>query len=240
MDSWFLILLPIMAFLYAMVGHGGASAYLALMALFSFAPEVMKPTALVLNLFVAGISFISFYKAGYFKLNLFLVFALTSIPMSYLGGSLEVDQMVYKKILGALLLIAVLRMLGVFGRSGEMRKASWAGGLIIGGAIGFLSGLIGIGGGIILSPIILILGWGNVKETAAVSSLFIWANSLAGIIGQFSIGITLASDIWVYVLLAVLGGLLGGIVGSYRIGIKQLNVVLAIVLVLASVKLLFF
>ena len=104
----FLLILPIISFLYASVGHGGASGYLALMALFSFAPETMKPTALLLNLFVAGISFYYYYKAGYFNQKLFLAFAVSSIPLAFLGGTIEVDASIYKKILAVLLVFAIL------------------------------------------------------------------------------------------------------------------------------------
>jgi hypothetical protein len=240
MDIWFLTLLPIMALIYAMVGHGGASAYLALMALFSFSPDVMRPTALLLNLFVAGISFIHFWRAGHFNLKLFLVFAVSSIPFSYLGGLQDIDEKIYKKILGVLLLFAIARILGLFGKQKNERNINWPIGLLIGAIVGYFSGLIGIGGGIILSPIILLLGWGNVKETAAVSALFIWVNSLAGIFGQMTNGINLASNIWIYVVLAVLGGLIGGYVGSQKFNFKQLNIALAVVLLSASVKLVFF
>lgn len=229
-----------MALLYAMVGHGGASAYLALMALFSFSPEVMKPTALLLNLFVAGISFIQFGRKGFFNLKLFLVFALSSIPFSYLGGLQDIDEHLYKQILGALLLFAVARILGIFGKNNRKNEVNWPVGLLVGAVVGYFSGLIGIGGGIILSPIILLLGWGNVKQTAAVSALFIWVNSLAGMLGQITKGIQLVDNVWLYVLLAVTGGVLGGYIGSQKINFKQLNIALAIVLLTASIKLIFF
>jgi len=240
MDIYLYLLLPLMAILYSMVGHGGASAYLALMALLSFTPEVMKPTALLLNLFVAGISFIQFWRKGYFNFKLFLVFALSSIPFSYLGGLQDIDEHLYKQILGVLLLFAVARILGLFGKSKNQREVKWFVGLLVGAVVGYFSGLIGIGGGIILSPIILLLGWGNIKETAAVSALFIWVNSLAGMMGQITKGIHLADNVWIYVVLTALGGLLGGYIGSQKINLKQLNIALAVVLLTASVKLIFF
>ena len=181
----FLLILPIVSFLYSSVGHGGASGYLALMALFSFAPETMKPTALLLNLFVAGISFYYYYREGFFNKRLFIVFAITSIPLAYLGGTFEIEATIYKKILAFLLMFAILKMLNVFGKENDTIKSVklWQG-LAIGAIIGFFSGLIGIGGGIILTPIILLLHWGNMKEAAAVSALFIWVNSAAGLLGQ--------------------------------------------------------
>lgn len=231
--------IPLMAFLYAMVGHGGASAYLALMALLSFSPEVMRPTALILNLFVAGISFVQFWRAGFFKPRLFLVFAISSIPFSYLGGLQEVDERVYKKILGVLLLFAIARMLGLFGKANKKQEVNWPLGLAVGAAVGYLSGLIGIGGGIILSPVILLLGWGNVKETAAVSALFIWVNSLAGLLGQLQSGIEVAQDIYLLLGLAIVGGIFGATLGSKKLSFTHLNWILSAVLILASVKLLF-
>lgn len=234
----FFSILPIISFLYASVGHGGASGYLALMALFSFSPEVMKPTALLLNLFVAGISFYYYYKQGFFNRKLFLAFAIASIPMAFLGGTFEIDATVYKKILGVLLFFAVLKMLNVFGReSQDIKDVKIWQGLIIGGIIGFFSGLIGIGGGIILSPVILLLHWGNMKQAAAVSALFIWVNSAAGLIGQVSTGMTFSSQSFLMVALAIVGGFLGAYLGSKRFSYKRLKQLLAIVLIMASIKL---
>jgi uncharacterized membrane protein YfcA len=235
----FLLFLPIISFLYASVGHGGASGYLALMALFSFAPEVMKPTALLLNLFIAAIAFYYYYKEGFFNKKLFLSFAITSIPMAFIGGMTEVDASLYKKILGVLLIFAILKMLNVFGKeSTKIKKVKPWQGLIVGGAIGFLSGLIGIGGGIILTPIILLLHWGKMKEAAAVSALFIWVNSASGLIGQFSGGITIQIESFWLVAIALIGGFFGGYLGSKKINNQNLRYMLAVVLVIASVKLL--
>ncbi len=236
----FLLTLPIVAFLYASVGHGGASGYLALMAIFSFAPETMKPTALLLNLFVAGIAFYHYYKAGYFNKKLFLSFALASIPLAFVGGMIEVDASIYKKVLAVLLIFAILKMLNVFGKESEYIKQVklWQG-LAVGAAIGFFSGLIGIGGGIILTPIILFLHWGKMKEAAAVSALFIWVNSAAGLIGQISSGVKISSQAFILVGVALVGGFLGSYYGSRKFNNSLLRYVLAFVLIIASVKLFF-
>ena len=236
----FLILLPIVAFLYASVGHGGASGYLALMALFSFAPETMKPTALLLNLFVAGIAFYHYYMAGHFNKKLFLSFAITSIPLAFLGGMIEVDASIYKKILAVLLVFAILKMLNVFGKESTIIKdiKLWQG-IIVGAVIGFFSGLIGIGGGIILTPIILLLHWGKMKEAAAVSALFIWVNSAAGLTGQFTNGYNLSSQSFVLVAIALTGGFFGSYYGSKKVNNQLLRYTLALVLIIASVKLFF-
>lgn len=234
----FLILLPVVSFLYASVGHGGASGYLALMALFSFVPETMKPTALLLNIFVSGIAFYYYYKAGYFNKKLFLSFAITSIPFAFIGGTIEVDASLYKKILAVLLIFAILKMLNIFGKEHTKTKQVklWQG-FIVGGVIGFFSGLIGIGGGIILSPVILLLHWGKMKEAAAVSALFIWVNSVSGLAGQLSSGLSLQTASFLLVAIALIGGVFGGYYGSKKINNKTLRYILAFVLIIASVKL---
>jgi len=222
------------------VGHGGASGYLALMALFSFAPETMKPTALILNLFVAGISFFYYYKEGHFNKNLFIPFAIASIPLAFLGGTIDIEASVYKKILAILLVFAILKMLNVFGKEKEgTKKVELWQGLVVGGIIGFFSGLIGIGGGIILTPIILLLHWGNMKEAAAVSALFIWVNSASGFVGQLSSGVRLEIETFVLVAVALVGGVLGGYYGSKKINNKKLRYILAFVLAIACFKLFF-
>ena len=236
----FFILLPVVSFLYASIGHGGASGYLALMALFSFAPETMKPTALLLNLFVAGISFYYYYKAGHFNKKLFLAFAIASIPLAFIGGTIEVDATIYKKILAFLLVFAILKMLNIFGKTSiQIIPVKLWQGLIVGGIIGFFSGLIGIGGGIILTPIILLLHWGKMKEAAAVSALFIWVNSAAGLIGQFSSGVVLEEGAFLMVAIALIGGILGGYLGSKKINNQWLRYILSFVLIIASIKLFF-
>lgn len=236
----FLLVLPIVAFMYASVGHGGASGYLALMVLFSFAPDTMKPTALLLNLFVAAISFIHYAKEGYFNKKLFISFAVASIPMAFLGGIIEIDASLYKKILSVLLIFAIARMLNIFGKESDTIKEVkiWQG-LSIGGVIGFFSGLIGIGGGIILSPVILLMKWGKMKEAAAVSALFIWVNSAAAIGGQLVSGIKIDAQAFILVAIALIGGFLGGYLGSKKINNNGLKYMLAIVLFIACLKLFF-
>ncbi len=238
--GFFLASLPVIAFLYASVGHGGASGYLALMAMFSFAPAIMKPTALLLNLFVAGIAFYHYYKAGHFNKKLFISFAVSSIPFAFIGGLIEVDASLYKKILAVLLVFAILKMLNLFGTpSSTIKEVKIWQGLFTGGIIGFFSGLIGIGGGIILTPVILLLHWGKMKEAAAVSALFIWANSASGLIGQFVSGHSITSQSFVLVLLALIGGFIGSYYGSTRLNNNFLRRLLAIVLIIAAVKLFF-
>jgi len=234
----FLLILPVISFLYASVGHGGASGYLALMALFSITPELMRPTALLLNLFVAAIAFYYYYKEGYFNKKLFFYFAIASVPMSFLGGFIEVDATIYKKVLAVFLIFAVLKMLNVFGKESiKIKNIKLGQGLLVGGAIGFFSGLIGIGGGVILSPIILLFHWGKMKQAAAVSALFIWVNSAAGLIGQISSGVRIDIQSFGLVVIALVGGFFGAYFGSKKINNQNLRYLLAIVLVLASIKL---
>ena len=236
----FYILLFLVAFLYSSVGHGGASGYLALMAIFSFAPDVMKPTALLLNLFVSLTSFIQFYRGKHFNWKIFLPFAVTSIPMAYVGGLIIVDDNIYKKVLGILLIIPIVRFLFFANIKGEeIKKSNFLLSLIIGAAIGFLSGLIGIGGGIILSPILLLLRWTDMKQTAAISALFIFVNSLSGLAGQLQKGINFSADMYAYVAIAFVGGICGAYFGSLKLNQIFLKYLLAIVLIIASYKLLF-
>jgi uncharacterized membrane protein YfcA len=235
----FFILLFAVAFLYAAVGHGGASGYLALMALFSMSPEFMKPTALLLNLFVSLSAFILFFKGGHFKWKIFLPFALASIPFSFLGGMISLDAAIYKKILGILLLFPVIRLVAFPNKTiDELKTPDVFISLLIGAIIGFLSGLIGIGGGIILSPVLLLLAWTNQKQTAAISALFIFVNSLSGLAGQITKGIDFQSGMMAYVGVAFVGGSLGAWFGAKRFDHNILKYLLAVVLLTASAKLL--
>lgn len=233
-----LLLLPVVAFLYASVGHGGASGYLALMSIFSFPMSFMKPTALLLNILVSAISFYFFLREKQFDRKLFLPFAITSIPFSFLGGTISVQTYFYKIILATVLLFAVARLLGFFGKEKtELRPVNIPLALTIGSIIGFLSGLIGIGGGIILSPVILLLGWANMKQTAAVSALFILVNSVSGLLGFVSKGGTLPLSSTPIILMVTIGGLLGGYYGSRKFNSLTLRNVLALVLGIAILKL---
>jgi len=236
----FYFLLFIVAFLYASVGHGGASGYLALMAIFSMAPEVMKPTALLLNLFVSLTAFVQYYRGGHFKWSIFWPLALASVPFAFLGGMVQMDASVYKKILGFLLLLPVLRFLFKPNvKEEDLKSSGILLSLVVGAVIGLLSGLIGIGGGIILSPILLLLMWTNQKQTAAISAMFIFVNSLSGLLGQLTTGVTFSGNMIYFVIIAFAGGLGGAYLGSIRFNQNILKYSLAIVLLVASFKLVF-
>ena len=235
----FIALLLIVSFLYSSVGHGGASGYLALMALFGMSPDIMKSSALVMNIFVSLIAFVGYYKAGFFQLKLFLPFAITSVPASFLGAYMTVDALLYKRILGFILIFPILRLTGLFGKEPQEKKLlNTYLALMIGAGIGFLSGMIGIGGGIILSPIILLLHWGNMKETAALSALFILVNSISGLAGILSIGVAIDPSVFIWVGAVVIGGFAGTYFATTKFTNPTLKKILAFVLLIASVKLL--
>ncbi|MEP7196132.1 MAG: sulfite exporter TauE/SafE family protein [Saprospiraceae bacterium] len=234
----FLVSLLCVAFLYSSVGHGGASAYLAIMALFSYNHETMRSTALVLNIFVSAIAFYQYYRAGHFNWDLFWPFALASIPASFLGGMITLDENIYKKILGVLLLFSVARLLFSSKQSdSDIQKPKLIISLFVGLIIGLISGIIGIGGGIILSPLILLMNWAKIKSTAAVSALFIFVNSLSGLLGNAMNGIQLDESINLMVIVALIGGFCGSYVGSSKFNTFHLKMLLSLVLLIATIKL---
>ncbi|MBX2983807.1 MAG: sulfite exporter TauE/SafE family protein [Flavobacteriales bacterium] len=239
MDSTLLIILiAFVAFAYAMVGHGGASGYLALMALAGMSVVVMRPTALVLNLFVSAIAFAQYARTGHFKWSTFWPFALASIPAAWLGAHIVLDPLIYKRILAVCLLFAVARLFGFFGKGKDgVVPVPLAWGLLIGVVLGFVSGMIGIGGGILLSPVLLLFNWADMKTTAATSALFIFVNSAAGIVGAFGNGETLSTEMIPWIIAAVLGGLLGSWIGAKRLNELRLKQALGVVLLFASAKL---
>jgi uncharacterized protein len=229
----------IAAILYSSVGHGGASGYLASMALFGVTPAVMKPTALVLNIIVAAIATTKFYRAGCFDKSLFWPFALGSIPCAFLGGSIVLPTQIYKPILGLVLLYAAGK-LGLNQGSSKTQQPHVLPVLLaigLGMAIGLLSGLTGVGGGIFLSPLLLLMGWATIKQAAGVSAAFILVNSIAGLLGYLTKFPTLPSSLWIWAICAAIGGWIGSEYGSKRIGSQKLQVLLAVVLAIAGVKL---
>jgi uncharacterized membrane protein YfcA len=228
------------AFGYAAVGHGGASAYLAVMALAGVAPAEMRPVALTLNILVSAIATWRFQRAGHFRWQLFWPIAVVSIPMAYAGGSITLPGQAYKALVGAVLVYAAWK-LWRSGRSGEEMRTlrapplHWA--LAIGAAMGLLAGLTGVGGGIFLSPLLLMLGWAGTKETSAVAAPFILLNSAAGIAaGYASGGAALPSYFWTLAVAVLIGGWLGAEYGSRRFANPIVRRVLAVVLAVAGSK----
>lgn len=235
-----LLLLSLVAFLYSSVGHGGASGYLAIMAIMGVAPAMMKSSALVMNLAVSLFSFIGFYRAGHFRLKLFLPFALASIPMAFVGGTMTLSDSIYKKILAFCILFSIVRLIYKFDADEKNRPIPIWAGVLSGSLIGLLSGMIGIGGGIILSPLMLLMRWANLKETAAVSALFIFVNSLSGLYGQLQKGgISLPENMQWAVSATIIGGLAGSYFGSQKFNVPTLKKLLAVGLVIACLKLIF-
>ncbi len=227
----------LVAVLYSSVGHGGASGYLAVMAFFAVAPEVTRPTALVLNLFVASIGTVQFYRAGYFSWRIFLPFAAASIPMAFVGGMIQLPTNVYKVVLGFVLLAAGVRLAIKLKSDEQVEEPPILACLLIGAIIGLLSGLVGVGGGIFLTPILLLMHWAETRVAAGVSVLFILVNSAAGLAGNYKQVSVLPPDVWIWIAAAVVGGFIGSTLGSKRFDSITLRRVLAVVLLFAGVKL---
>jgi len=224
------------ALLYSAVGHAGASGYLAAMAIFSVAPESMRPAALVLNILVATVATVRFYRAGCFSWSIFWPFALASVPFAFLGGALTLPDTIYKQVVGLMLLFAAYRLFRNHVADTTKRIPTLLG-LLSGAGIGLLSGLTGTGGGIFLSPMLLFMGWAETKESAGVSAAFILVNSIAGIIGLFTKPVVLPNMVSYWAIGAVVGGLIGSELGSKRLGNPTLRRLLAVVLVIAGGKL---
>ncbi len=241
MDATHLIILflaiGVIAFLYSSVGHAGASGYIATMTLFGIAPTVIRPTALVLNILVASIGAFQFWRAGHFCWKLFWPFALLSIPAAYVGGYLQPSASVLRILIGIVLLFSAARLL--FRRSDppQTYPPSQPVAISVGAGLGLLAGLTGTGGGIFLTPLLLFCRWAHIRQAAAVSALFIWVNSIAGLVGYFtkvhsipSLGLTLAAA-------AIIGGVIGSHLGSRRFAVRVISVFLATVLLIAGIKL---
>jgi uncharacterized membrane protein YfcA len=224
------------AVLYSSVGHGGGSAYLAAMALFGLAPETMRPASLTLNIFVATIGLVQFYRAGRFSWSIFWPFAVASVPAAYIGGTVKLPGTWYKVAVGIVLLVAAARLLWK-PVADIARPAPIAMALVWGAAIGLLSGLTGTGGGIFLSPLLLVMGWAETKQSAGVCAAFILVNSIAGMIGLLTKPVTFPAMLPYWIVAAVVGGLIGSQLGSTRLANPTLRRLLAVVLVIAGMKL---
>jgi uncharacterized membrane protein YfcA len=229
------------AFGYAAVGHGGASAYIAAMALAGIAPQEMRPIALVLNILVSSIATWKFQRAGHFHWRLFWPFAAISVPFAYFGGAITLPGHAYQILVGVVLLYAAWQ-LWRSGRSGEemrqVRNPPLAAAMLIGAVMGLLAGLTGVGGGIFLSPLLLMLGWAGTKQTSAVAAPFILVNSLAGLAALFiSSNVALPGYAWFLAGAVLVGGWLGAEYGSRRFANPLVRRVLGVVLALAGGKL---
>lgn len=231
-------LLLLAALLYSSVGHAGASGYLAAMALIGISPAVMKPTALALNILVAVIATIKFYRVGSFSWRLFIPLAVTAIPLAYLGGRLSLPTHLYKPLVGVVLIYAAWRSFHTAKSASNyaINEAAVPVLLVAGGALGFLSGLTGVGGGIFLSPLLLFFRWAPVRVISGVAAAFILVNSIAGILGVMSSSVQFHPALPLWALVVVIGGYIGAAYGSKRLGNPTIQRLLALVLLVAGAK----
>ena len=241
-DSLMLWLVPVFfagAMLYAMVGHGGASAYIAIMALAGLAPAEIKPVALLLNIVVASIGTYKYVRAGCFDTRLLAWFALFSLPMAYWGGTLVLPDAWFKPTVGAVLLFAAWRMLapGLARADADVKPAPLTGIAVSGSLMGLMSGLTGVGGGIFLSPLVLIMGWASTRVTSGVAAAFILLNSLAGLAGYLSHASLPDYDLTWWALAVAAGGWIGAEIGSRHLASNWIRRLLAVVLAIAGTKL---
>ena len=240
------VAIAVIAMLYASVGHAGATGYIAVMALLGLPPQSIRPTALVLNVIVATIGTVQFFRAGHFRAGLFLPLAVASVPCAALGGAIDLPTGAFEAVLGVVLLVSAARIVAEAVRperaGGEPPEAPLrlpvAALPAIGGAIGLLSGLTGVGGGIFLTPLLLAVVRVPVRTVAAVTAPFILVNSLAGLCGGWAAGRPLPPPGLPAIAAAVLGGAVGSSLGAFRLPVPALRLLMAVVLTLASVKLL--
>jgi uncharacterized protein len=234
-------LLFLAAATYSAVGHAGASAYIAAMALYGLSPLVMKPTALVLNIFVASFTTYRMYRAGLVDMKSVAPFVVGSIPLAYVGGAITLPGQGYRLLIGGMLLFAAYRLwiiakVDTAHDALEMKRTPTAAAIVIGAIIGLLSGLTGTGGGIFLSPLIVMMGWVSIRRASGVAAPFILLNSIAGLAGNLSMTRLLPTELPYYLIAAMLGALLGTKLGIAWLPPHILRRVLALVLLVAGIK----
>ena len=238
---WIAALMAVAAALYSSVGHGGASAYLAIMALAGVAPETMRPTALALNLIVAGLGAFRYWSRGQTNLKLLFAFAVTAMPAAFLGGWIHLPPEYYRFLVGALLWASALRLFWQPKQLAyrEVHAPSFAVTLPTGAALGLLAGLTGTGGGIFLSPLIILFAWETPRHTSGIAAGFILLNSLAGLAGNLASVRVLPPEMPVLAGAVVAGALLGTWLGVERLPRERLLQALGLVLIVAGYKLIF-
>lgn len=225
------------AFLYSSVGHAGASGYIAVMSLMGLAPAEIKPTALLLNILVASLSTFQFWRAGHFSWRLFWPFAVLAVPLAFVGGSVALPTHAFKMLVGFVLLFSAARLLIAPRPEGEVREPSRPVAIASGGALGLLAGLTGTGGGIFLTPLLLLMRWARTRNAAAVSALFILLNSISGLAGHLSSTGSVPGVVWPLLAAAAIGGAAGSYLGSRRFSHTAIKRMLAVVLLIAGCKL---
>ncbi|WP_298362349.1 sulfite exporter TauE/SafE family protein [uncultured Litoreibacter sp.] len=235
------IVLGILAVLYSSVGHGGASGYIAIMALFSLSPEVIRPIALSLNVIVAGFATLRFTRAGYVDWRSAIPIIAASMPLAFIGGSMELPGNVYRPLLGGLLVFSAAYMLWSVTRSPQAydsakRNLPMIGSVSAGGTIGLFSGLSGIGGGVLLSPLFVIAGWAGARQTAGIAAVFILFNSLAGLAGNLANLNVVPTQLLPWALLVFFGSVVGTGLGVRSFPVKPLIVILAAAVLISGLK----
>ena len=240
MDTYLLpALIFFIAALYSSVGHAGASGYLAAMALAGVVPEVMKPAALVMNIVVGSIATARYLRAGCFSWKVFWPFAVGSVPLAFVGGAIALPSSVYRQVVGVVLLLAAIRLFFTTQKQLEQpaRNVPFFAALVCGAFIGLLAGLTGTGGGIFLSPILLLFRWAETRQSLGISAGFVLVNSIAGLLGHLASLNALPSYAAVWAIAAAAGGLVGSELGSRRLKTLTLRRLLAVVLIIAGFKL---
>lgn len=236
------IILPILFFLvavlYSSVGHAGASGYLAVMALVAISPEIMRPTALILNILVGSIATYKYYKAGSFSWSIFIPLVISSVPLAFIGGRLMLPEEIYKPVVGLILILAAWRLILIVknGSNYEIQTPSKPILLIFGGILGFLSGITGVGGGIFLSPLLVFLRWAPLKVVSGITAAFILVNSIAGILGMISFETRIQPSIFFWSLAVIIGGFIGSEFGSKHLGNRAIFLLLSLVLLIGGLK----
>ena len=227
------------AALFTSVGHGGASAYIALMALFGIAVPVIRPTALVMNVLATSFSFVRYARAGLFRWRTLWPFLIGAIPFAFFGGAIQLPGHFYKPLVGVVLLIAAFRLFmpGEFKSNLDPKDVPVPIGIVCGAGIGFLAGLTGTGGGIFLSPLLLFMGWSETRTTSGVTALFIWCNSISGLLGNFASVKSLPPQTLLFAVAVLIGAVIGTRLGISTLAKRNILRALGLVLVIAGVKL---
>ena len=226
------------AFLYASIGFGGATGYLAVMSQFGIEPNLMASTALILNIVVAGISFVTYLRAGHLRKNLFWPFLATSVPAAFIGGYFKIHQDIYFILLYAILTYVMFNMLfarkRISDETTDLQLLPLWQALASGAAIGLLSGMVGIGGGIFLSPLIILAHWGTPKQAAATAAGFIVLNSISGLAGRLVGGNLMLGTFGLSLIpLGIVGALIGSYLGARSFSSLWTRRILGVVLLIA-------
>lgn len=228
----------LIALLYASVGQAGASGYIAVMALLEFTPESIKPTALFLNTLVSLLVTWRFMRVGRVDWKLFWPFALAAVPMALLGGLLTLPVLWFDRLLGSLLLVAGIPFFLKKPNEASLKPPSVAAAFLVGSVVGMLSGLTGVGGGVLITPLLIYCRWADVKTAAAISAPFILLNSLAALAGHWGSTSQLPENVWGLAMIALLGAFIGSYLGTNWLPTNAVQKILGGILLASGLKLL--